>query len=138
MNTFLPYESFSLSAQVLDRQRLGKQRVEVYQMLRSLVGESSGWLNHPCTRMWDGYEAALAEYGLAVCDEWIARGYNDTCREKIGRIRDRLGAVVLPDWMGDTTFHLSHMSNLLRKNPDWYVSRFPVCVSHDAPYVWPV
>ena len=33
VNTFLTHEDFSTSAQALDRQRLGKQRVEAYQIL---------------------------------------------------------------------------------------------------------
>lgn len=47
MQTFLPYPSFAESARVLDRQRLGKQRVEVLQLLRALTGQTKGWANHP-------------------------------------------------------------------------------------------
>ena len=39
MQTFLPYPAFDLSAQVLDRQRLGKQRVETLQVLKALTIE---------------------------------------------------------------------------------------------------
>ena len=39
MQTFLPYADFSKSAGVLDRMRLGKQRVETLQILQKLVGE---------------------------------------------------------------------------------------------------
>lgn len=74
MQTFLPYEDYSWSAAVLDRQRLGKQRVEVMQILRALAGETIGWKNHPAVRMWRGSEYALIVYGLAVCHEWVGRG----------------------------------------------------------------
>lgn len=52
VQTFLPYPDFAQSAQCLDRQRLGKQRVEVLQLLKALKGESKGWKNHPAAKMW--------------------------------------------------------------------------------------
>ena len=36
MQTFLPYPSFYFSAKSLDNKRLGKQRVEVLQILKTL------------------------------------------------------------------------------------------------------
>ena len=47
MQTFLPYPDFVASARCLDRRRLGKQRVEVLQLLRALLVPGSGWANHP-------------------------------------------------------------------------------------------
>ena len=88
MQTFLPYPDFEQSAAVLDRARLGKQRVETMQlmnaMLRQYLGESvSGWINHPAKRMWDGYAWALLQYQIAVISEWVrVRGYKDTCMQK--------------------------------------------------------
>ena len=38
MQTFLPYKSFTKSAQVLDYKRLGKQRVEAMQIFNALTG----------------------------------------------------------------------------------------------------
>ena len=38
MQTFMPYPDYSESARCLDRQRLGKQRVEAFQILRSPEG----------------------------------------------------------------------------------------------------
>lgn len=67
MQTFLPYADFKQSAEVLDKQRLGKQRVEAYQILRALLGITNGWIHHPATKMWRGYERALAEYAMAMC-----------------------------------------------------------------------
>ena len=40
MQTFLPYSNYPASARVLDNKRLGKQRVEVLQILKALAGES--------------------------------------------------------------------------------------------------
>lgn len=133
MQSFLPYESFSQSAKVLDMRRLGNQRVEVLQMMRALTGESKGWRNHPATKMWDGYEGALAAYGIAICDEWISRGYRDTCRDKLLRYPD-IGT--LPPWLGDERFHSSHRAALLYKKPDWY-SQFGWKETPELNYVWP-
>ena len=36
MQTFLPFPDFKMSAQVLDYKRLGKQRVEALQILKTL------------------------------------------------------------------------------------------------------
>jgi len=138
MQTFLPYPDFEKTACSLDRMRLGKQRVETFQILKALRDESNGWRNHPATRMWDGYEDALAVYGIAICQEWIGRGYKDTMLE---RFEDRLTRnrkhVHYPWWIGDEDFHISHQSNLVRKMPEFYEPQFPG-IPNDLPYVWPV
>lgn len=138
MQTFLPYPDFAASARVLDRQRLGKQRVEVLQLLRALLVPGSGWANHPAARMWDGHEDALAGYGSAICAEWRRRGYKDTCLDKILSFDVSVsGYRGRPRWIGDTAFHAAHRSNLLRKNPEWY-GQFGWAEPNDIPYVWPV
>lgn len=38
MQTFMPYQSFKRTAKVLDQRRLGKQRVETYQIMGTLLG----------------------------------------------------------------------------------------------------
>lgn len=136
MQTFLPYPNFAGSARVLDRQRLGKQRVEVLQLLNALTGKSAGWRNHPAAKMWAGHEDILAEYGIACCEEWKRRGYVDTCGDKISNIRIALPRVDLPHWLGDQAFHRSHQSNLLRKD-FWHYREFKWDVPDNLPYVWP-
>lgn len=154
MQTFLPHPSFVESARCLDRQRLGKQRVECLQLLRALLGLSKGWANHPAARMWRGCEMALAEYGIDVCVEWMARGYADSCWNKINSLVGLhlshsivVGGSTLPDghpkkydyptWLGDPAFHAAHRSNLLRKDPEWY-GQFEWTELPTLPYVWPV
>lgn len=138
MQTFLPYPSFTRSARVLDRKRLGKQRVEVLQILRALAGLTRGWRHHPAVRMWSGYEDALVLYGLAMSREWRRRGYRDTCLEKIvafapaGALRPRRR----PPWLGDAALHRSHQSALVRKDPAHYRPLFPD-VPDDLPLLWP-
>lgn len=138
MQTFLPSSDFAECARVLDRQRLGKQRVETMQILKALIHDS-GWRNHPATKMWRGHEGRLAEYNLAICDEWTARGYKDTCRDKTLALLADAGPTSYDDpaWMGDPAIHASHRSNLLRKDPEFY-SQFGWTESDDLDYVWPV
>jgi len=141
MQTFLPYENFSQSAKVLDRMRLGKQRVETLQILNILSGikENSRWKNHPAVKMWKNCGYLLAEYGLEICKEWISRGYKDTCFEKILIIQKehkiQLGNN-RPNWFGHKEFHASHRSNLLRKNPIYYL-QFNWVENSNLPYYWP-
>lgn len=152
MQTFLPYADFRRSAAVLDIKRLGKQRVEVLQILNCLdpLSPLKGWNNHPAVKMWRGYETALILYGLVVCDAWIKKGYKDTCYEKIllklGTDISRSDLersfvsrrrIFLPSWFGSEPFHSSHRSNLLRKDPVWY-GQFGWTEPDDLPYLWPV
>lgn len=130
MQTFLPYPDFRESAFCLDRLRLGKQRVEAVQILRTLRGDSDGWKNHPAVRMWRGYESALAMYADAMITEWMRRGYRNTL------VVQRPHVAVQPMWLGDAEFHDSHKSNLLRKDPTHY-GRFGWEVEPNMAYVWP-
>lgn len=203
MQTFLPYADFRASAHVLDRQRLGKQRVETLQIMQALLGikldntqkivetgtmrfyydadgfevdesvavepgrehlytsrveatrklvdtephewtikplDKPGWVNHPATKMWRGYEWALLKYQKACVDEWLDRGYKDTCFEKTFALYfadiNRRSDEKMPPWLGSKAFHLSHKSNLVRKNPEYYGPIFQV--RDDLEYVWPV
>lgn len=149
MQTFLPYADFTESARVLDRRRLGKQRVEAVQVLRGLTVPGYGWRRHPAVRMWTGYEEALVRYGLEVCRIWREQGHQDSCAATL--VADlaavRPGAPVrgqeelaaageLPCWLGDDAVHRSHRSALVRKDPATYAALFPG-VPDDLPYVWP-
>ena len=134
MQTFLPYEDFQESFEALDYRRLGKQRVEAYQILNVLLSRNNrkGWRNHPATKMWLRYENALKLYTNMCIDEWKKRGYVNNMKYEVIE-----GSVVLPPWMGDKAFHLSHRSNLVRKLPERYGKLWPD-VPPDLPYIWPV
>jgi hypothetical protein len=135
MQTFLPYADFAASAQTLDRQRLGKQRVECLQIAKTLhIG--GGWANHPAVKMWRGHINALVRYGIVVCDEWTSRGYKDTCRDKLLVFASPFGDD--PMWLGDPELHRSHRSNLIRKLPEHYAPQFESGLPADLEYVWPV
>ncbi len=132
MQTFLPYPDFKKSAVVLDRQRLGKQRVECLQLLKGQ------WSNHPASKMWRGSEYHLACYGLVICEEWRQRGYKDTVFDSILELlKTKYFGTLQPEWLGNPEFHLSHQSNLVRKAPEHYRKYFPE-VPDNLEYVWPV
>lgn len=143
MQTFLPYPSFTQSAEVLDYKRLGKQRVETKQIYNALT-TGKGWIHHPATKMWAGCERALLLYGITMTEEWIARGYKDSMLAwfdfefytRWGKGRLARTEVYYPLWFGNEEFHLSHQSNLLRKDPEFYGPKFPG-VPDDLPYYWP-
>ena len=141
MQTFVPEISFANSVRVLDRQRLGKQRVETLQIMKALAGLSKGWVNHPATRMWRGYEAALLNYQKATCDEWRNRGYKDTCLFKTTAVYlehfNHYDRVEMPHWVGDNRVHDSHKSALVFKDPVWYNQFYPDVVG-EYNYYWPV
>jgi hypothetical protein len=50
------------SLSCLDDKRLGKQRVETYQLIRALEGTTKGWRNHPACVMWEKNIDALKLY----------------------------------------------------------------------------
>lgn len=136
MQTFVPYgEYFALTASVLDRQRLGKQRVEAFQIIKALTEPNYGWKNHPAVKMWEGHVDALAMYGISVCMEWRKRGYKDTMLFRFIPYCPDMNAD-LPLWLKDTRVQLSHRSNLIRKLPTHYGPLWPD-ISDDIPYVWP-
>lgn len=167
MQTFLPYPSFAESARVLDRARLGKQRVETLQILQVLTGNrlvssarvdgrsvplspdrwhleprrAKGWSHHPAVLMWHGHIPGLLAYQQAICEEWTGRGYRDTCREKSAFLVDASGfspePVSLPSWWGSERFHAAHRGTLLAKDPDWY-GQFGWTDDPDPDGLWPV
>jgi hypothetical protein len=150
MQTFTPYADFEKSLRTLDLKRLGKQRVEVIQIVRALTVPGYAWSSHPAVLMWKGYEEALGCYGLTSCEVWTERGFADTCAATIiadlraagtAEIRsyEELAAVdALPPWLFDEAVQLSHRSSLLRKDPEHYGPLFPPDTPRDLDYVWPV
>lgn len=141
MQTFLPYADFGRSAASLDSSRLGKQRVEVLQILRAITFPSYGWTNHPATRMWRGHVPALTSYGLAMVDVWIQRGATDSTRAQIAEFAPESvdtppTELAMPSWVGNEALHRSHQSNLIRKLPEFYGPQFPG-VPDNLEYVWP-
>jgi hypothetical protein len=149
MQTFTPYSDFEASLRTLDQKRLGKQRVEVIQIVRALTVPGYAWSSHPAVLMWRGYEEGLGRYGLTSCEIWLELGFGDSCAATIAadlvafgvrtiRTYDELrDAGALPPWLFDEEVQRSHRSALVRKNPEHYRQHFGD-VPDNLPYVWPV
>lgn len=142
MQTYLPYPDFQQSAAALDTARLGKQRVEALQILRALVIPGYGRQSHPAIGMWMGYVPALTMYGLAMADEWIARGNPDNTRDSIKEFAPQAAhpayadKIPMPPWLGDPDFHMSHRSRLLQKDHRFYAEAFAGTPA-DLELLWP-
>lgn len=139
MQTFLPYADYARSASVLDMRRLGKQRVETLQLVRAILIPGLRWAAHPAAKMWTGSVGQLIEYGVAICDEWIARGYRDSVRAQL--VETYLKNVpseqfVRPVWLGREDFHASHRAALLAKDLDHY-GQFGWTEIPGINYIWP-
>lgn len=145
MNTFLPWPEFDWSARTLDNERLENQRVETLQIMHHLlVGGGGEWYDHPAIKMWEGYERALLSYQQTICCEWSSvRGFPDKIWDEtrlmfLDVVIDPMATpLILPPWIGNVDFHISHQSNLLRENEGHYRKFFPgIRTDHD--YLWPV
>jgi hypothetical protein len=140
MQTFVPCLTYEASARVLDRQRLGKQRVEALQILKA-IKTGKGWINHPATKMWEEFPLELAQYGIAICTEWISRGYKDTCAGKIIDLLEDSEDIfsndieLYPSWW-NSNIHSSHRSALLFKNYSHY-KQFNWEEKPNLRYYWP-
>lgn len=134
MQTFLPYNNFEECAKCLDSKRLGKQRIEAFQILNILLERTNtqGWINHPAVLMWKGYEESLKYYFNMMLKEWIGRGYkNNLDFEKID-----MEKLKFPSWLGNEELHASHRSNLLRKDYDFYI-KYNWTEPDNMEYYWP-
>ena len=149
MQTFVPYADFEQALRMLDTKRLGKQRVEVIQIVRALTVPGYAWSSHTAVLMWKGFEEALGRYGLTACEVWTERGFGDSCATtitadlraygvtSIRQYAELAAADALPRWLFDEAVLVSHRSSLLRKDPEHYGPLFPGTPT-DVDYVWPV
>ena len=116
MQTFLPYADFKKCADVLDNKRLNKQHVECFQIIKTLETNSKSWRQHPITRMWENNIDALKEYANCIKIECLNRNFKS---EKIP-FYTLPNEIIYPKWLGWKLVHISHQSNLMRKNASYY------------------
>lgn len=139
MQTFIIDYNPNISAASLDNKRLGKQRVEALQIADCLLNKESRWVNHPAVKMWRGYEPYLVKvYILTIMNEWESRGFKNTkCAEWWQKLYQivRNQRIKVPEWLDDN-FIEAHRSNLIRKLPEFYSSKFPNTES-GLEYIWP-
>lgn len=158
MQTFLPLPDFTESAKVLDYKRLGKQRIEAFQILKVILNPNPtltytivngnyiftkakkvAWINHPATRMWRNYPSALCLYGIRICEEWIRQGYRDSLLGRFNLEYEKFeeNQIEIPPFVKDEKFNSSHRASLLFKNYSYY-SRFGWSEEPKMEYFWPV
>ena len=148
MQTFLPYENYLKSAEVLDKKRCWKQVVETKQILCILHYEavpdewkenkswiSQGWKNHPAVQMWVGYELSLANYYNVFLDHCLnVHNINTTMQKVIIKTPP-----VLPWWLNNEPFHRAMRARLIVKDKDFYLPKFPNDEGYNnGMYWWPV
>lgn len=157
MNTFLPFADFTKSAQALDMKRLGKQRLEAWQIACAYLQPNAPYTNHPAARMWEDYLPALMLYGQAICKEWIKRGYEDSYLKVFNGIlwsfRMQDMPEPMPPWLGDEELHARYRAALIAKKPEFYIplfettptpqdyiDEFKEAIENETPlpYKWPV
>ena len=130
VNTFIPSSNLEECARLLDYRRLGKQRVEAYQIWRVITGQTKGWRNHPAALAWQGHQCALALYTNVMIREWIARGYKNTMQFLPHCKNPRF-----PWWWGWEPIIKSHQASLNRKMPEFYTFEVGEYANHG--YIWP-
>lgn len=143
MQTFVPFESHTDTAAVLDDRRLFKQTVESKQLILA-IKNGGGWSNHPAAKMWEGYIPALIEYTCVLCAEWETRGwfnrgkpYKQSFTTWAADLPEISEPVELPPWWGGP-IHFTHQLKLTWKLPEWYESRFQLKAPKVEPaYFWP-
>lgn len=135
MQTFLPFDDFRRSLSHLDMRRLGKQRVEAFQIWNTLVYNKTPWSKHPAVKMWKGYEDALANYYNTALDVWERRGYKNIKLQPIIFLAGH--EFKYPHWLGDERFHSSHRAALMYKFPEYYYV-FQWREEPKLDYYWPI
>jgi Pyrimidine dimer DNA glycosylase len=152
MQTFLADPSFDGCAVVLDNKRLNKQLLEGRQILSALA-TGKGWIHHPATKMWAGYEVTLLDYLDEIRYEAHDRGIKtDTNWNAILDIfanhTDLYKNTKLPWWWNNPFIQdniiVTHRGRLYIKDPEHYhqyewegeIYRNYVCCTR-CNYYWP-
>lgn len=133
----MPYPDLEQSVRCLDPDRLGNQ---VYREAISLL--RGGWSNHPAAKLWASYKPALAQYCIYGLRELIKRNSRPPTHISLLHEFKRYmhnKPIILPPFIGNTDFHLSHQDNLIFKYPLYYAPLFNRPVPLTKPdYIWPL
>lgn len=127
MNILLPHKLFQGSVEVLDTRRLNNQANEALVILRTLrgyYGPGKGWPNHTVTKLWRGYEPAVAAYGVECLMRYACRTGNDVSDRTAKFNELSLNGwplkVERPPWSLDTRVHSAYRALLLHKDYEFY------------------
>jgi hypothetical protein len=91
--------------------------------------------------MWRGHSIALLFYLKFTLEEWEGRGHKNVKMADVYRfVCKKLKCKVLkkPKWCGDERVHSSHRANLIRKKPDYYLSKYGWTEKPANGYYWPM
>lgn len=153
MQTFLPYLGKTESARayyeecagLLDQKVLSKQRVDNLVIMKTLFApHHTRWSSNSVVQMWKGYEWSLLLYQDAICKELIHNfGVSDTYLKRTiilyfeNADLESTSDHKEPPWLYQKERALSQQSELIRKDPGYYMDRFPG-VPDNLPHVRPV
>lgn len=137
--TFLVCGNFVENAQLLDMQRVAKQRAEGRQILAAIQylnegrTDRRGWINHPIVRAWRYYPHALQYYINCMILEFIRRGGDNHLP-----LYDLPPVILMPWWATWDRLHQSHRAMLMRKDPFYYADKFTITPEYTLHgYIWP-
>lgn len=118
MQVFIPVANVSQSLRLLDKRRLGKQRVEAKQLIDTILNRPmsngkprKGWYNHPAAVMCREYLPFLIYYYNQSLTIFAERGGNNN---KL-KYEPQVGELRLPWWWDNDDVHASHRGRLLFK-----------------------
>ena len=164
VNIFIPFPNIYMSVKCLDRERLGKQRVECKQIIdlleeydRTHILPEKGWSSHPAFLSWIGFTNHLKVYFDICVKEWTDRGYvNNMQTYNIDQSKynivecsfdgktatynnSKFNEFSFPYWVSFPPFYKSHQAALLRKNPKYYIEYFGNELGEfiNNGYLWP-
>jgi hypothetical protein len=135
VNTFYIDPNPKVTARILDDKRLGKQRVEAFQIIQALEGKTKGWKNHPAAKSWKGYETALKLYYNIMVKEWVRRGKENNM--KLYKLPHK-DEIKFPYWTTCQKVLDSHKARLIQKEPTYYLDKLETSKkSLKYGYIWP-
>ena len=136
MQTFLPYQDFYKSAEVLDKKREWKQVVEAAQILDVLEGRKAGYFNHPAIKMWVGYGEMFKLYFNVFL--FVAKDQHKI-NTKYEYLPENTEKAIYPWWHGNENFHRAMRARLIEKDKAFYLPLFPEDEGfNEGKYFWPV
>lgn len=124
MLILMPHEDFDTCVRCLHERELRLLLNSIDDLLRVLDGERPGWDRHAFAEMWQGYEEALAVYGIYSFNELLARNH-DARRPELKVLCPGDWVPEMPDWVGCSDIHVSHRSFLVAKDQSYYAEKFP-------------
>lgn len=136
--------SFGRTAQDLERVTLGYQIEQAFDVFVALTTEAETDVpdTHPVLRMWEGYEIALAAYGMELGLEFTVGRHMAEDRfwqfsAGVKAFKKSMNETYLaPPWKDDADVCRSHRSNLMRRQPGVYGDTWPR-TPELMPYLWP-